>query len=501
MRHWLKRWAGAWLLGGALLGAMPSWAGEPEDALWLDRLSFGVNAEGLADLRRIGRKAWLADQLRPGAPDPLPQAVQTELAAMSITREPASQLLEDLLEKRAAFKAAGAASEPMLRRDMRRSVTELKDEAARRTLLRAVHSSRQLQEQLTWFWFNHFNVVSEGNPELSALMGDYEQRAIRSHAMGRFRDLLMAVATHPVMLVYLNNDRNVADHINENYARELMELHTLGVDGGYTQQDVQQLAQVLTGLGLRRPTGSPMPAQAKSFSDGMSVFYPGRHVAGAKTLLGTKLEAGGWSQIEQALDLLARQPATARHIARKLAQYFVADEPSPALVARLSQRFLDTEGDIAAVMTTLVESPEFEASLDHKFKDPVRFVVSALRLTLPADAAWRPQRVQYWLARLGQPLYGRRTPDGYPLTSGAWAGSGQLAQRFEVAQDIAAGTHYPNDTRRESNLHSLAPGDAFSKEVLLPGLSARSREVLQQASPQPQEWRALLLASPEFMTR
>lgn len=532
---WLAAAAAGLLAGASGLARAAGPSPAVADALWLDRLTFGVTEQDLAELRRIGRPAWLAAQLRPAPDGALPEAVAREIAAMRLSRESGPQILEDVIDMRALARMPPASAadaggmmggesmqapvrppldrvgrpavtgqDTALRREVRRAANDLRDEAVQRSLLLAVHSPRQLQELLTWFWFNHFNVNPDGNPTMLAMVGDYEHNAIRRHVLGRFRDLLGAVATHPAMLVYLNNDRNGRGRINENYARELMELHTLGVDGGYTQQDVQQLAQVLTGLGVRRPIGTPMPPRIPTFYEGMSLFHPGLNIPGPKVLLGRTLEAQGWAQIEQALDMLARHPATARHVTRKLAQFFIADQPSPALLDRLAQRFRDTDGDLAAVMATLVNSPEFEASLDRKFKDPVRYVISAVRLTMPAampaGMPLRPQRLQLWLNQMGQSIYGRRTPDGYALDSTPWSGSGQMARRFDVAQEVAYAVHF-GEARSEAERRSLSPDSAFSREVLLPSLSARTREVLEAAAGRPAEWRALLLSSPEFMTR
>lgn len=497
--HWRMS---AWVFGLLVL-FWASWvhAGEREEALWLQRLSFGVTPQSLADVQRTGREAWLAQQWRRDMPLASAPAVQARIEALKVSQLTGLQALAQVQAQRALLRErADPASAAMQRKQLRSELDALQGQAIQRTLLRAVYSPQPLREVLTWFWFNHFNVVAEGDFVLQAMVGDYEQNVIRHHATGRFRDLLQAVATHPAMLVYLNNDRNVRGHINENYARELMELHTLGVDGGYTQQDVQQLARILTGLSVGRPGDSRLPDGAVSLSGGLALFLPRRHEPGPKTLLGRTLDQDGWAQIEQALDMLARHPATARYISLKLARYFVADEPSPDLVQRLSRRFLDTEGDIAAVMQTLVNSPEFAASLGRKFKDPVHYVVSAVRLMLPNDPVeLRVARLQGWLRQLDEPLYGRRTPDGYPLVASAWNGSGQMTQRFEVAQQIAKAQHL--DLPEAGGIRLLGPQDEFSQRVWLPGLSSRSREVLQEAQAHPVVWRRLLLSTPEFMFR
>jgi uncharacterized protein (DUF1800 family) len=321
---------------------------------------------------------------------------------------------------------------------------------------------------MTWFWANHFSVF-QFKANLRVLIADYEERAIRPHALGRFRDLLGAVARHPAMLIYLDNARNAAFGLNENYARELMELHTLGIGGGYTQADVQELARVLTGFGVYQ---------------GEYRFFPKRHDWGEKTLLGRPLRARGERELDGALDLLAAHPSTARLIARKLAQHFVADDPPAALIDRLSATFRKSDGDIAATLRVLFESPEFRASLGGKFKDPLHYLVSAARLAL-GERPIEPQAVQAMINALfamGEAPYGRPTPDGYPLTRTEWAAAGQLAVRFEAAR--AVGYRVPV---------------RFPLE-LLPSLGDPTRSVLAKAA-SAQEWNMLVLSSPEFMHR
>jgi len=321
---------------------------------------------------------------------------------------------------------------------------------------------------MTWFWMNHFSVF-QNKANVRVLVGDYEERAIRPHALGRFGDLLTAVAHHPAMLVYLDNARNSAGRLNENYARELMELHTLGVKGGYNQADVQELARVLTGFSVR---------------EGEFQFYPRRHDFGPKTLLGRPIRSSGERELAEALDLLASHPSTSRFVSRKLAMHFVSDDPPEALVERMARAFRASEGDIALTLRAMFESPEFRASLGGKFKDPLHYMVSAVRFA--ANGAVIPRedvdRMINALAGMGQPLYGRPTPDGYPLTRTEWTSPGQLATRFEVARGVGY--------RRVGRL---------SDELPVP-LSDTTRQTLSKAS-DPKEWNLLLLSSPEFMSR
>jgi len=322
---------------------------------------------------------------------------------------------------------------------------------------------------MTWFWMNHFSVFQQKGP-IRAMVGDYEEHAIRPNALGRFRDLLGASARHPAMLVFLDNARNSAGRLNENYARELMELHTLGVDGGYTQRDVEALARVLTGWSLSFAGGEP------------ARFYPRRHDSSDKQLLGATIRGSGAAELDQALDLLARHPSTARFVSRKLAMFFVGDDPPADLVARMAATFSATDGDIAQVLRTMFASAEFRASLGTKFKDPLHYTLSALRLALDQRPLPDPMPVIAALARMGEPLYARATPDGYPLTRTDWASPGQLATRFEIARAIA----YRLPTRLPSDL--------------APPVGEATRDALAKAS-SPQEWNLLLLSSPEFMHR
>ena len=381
-------------------------------------------------------------------------------------------------------------------------------------MLRALYSPTQLREKMTWFWMNHFSVFA-GKGNLRVLVGDYEERAIRPHALGRFRDLLGATVRHPAMLHYLDNARNAAGRINENYARELMELHTLGVDGGYSQQDVQELARVLTGVGIaRQPEGNEAPRMQPALRrhyvrNGLFEFNPQRHDWGPKTLLGQPLRAEGLAEVDEALDRLARAPATARFITRKIALFLVGDQPPPALLQTLARTFERSDGDIAAVLEALFNAPEFRASLGQRFRDPVHYVLASLRLAHGDAVLPGAEPALGWLQRLAEPLYGRATPDGYPLEAAAWAGSGQMSTRFEIARAIGAGVATaPMPTPREKEMR-MAEQSASQRtppplaqsayvRALQPTWSAATRNALAQAA-SPREWNLLFLASPEFM--
>ena len=474
---------------------------------WLDRLSWGAQPSGWQALRQQGEAAWLAAQLRPAPLARLPEAAQRQVDALSITQTPADTLWLRLeAQRRAADAQPDEEARKAAQQAYQQAMNLVAREATQRAVWRALYSPQQVQEQMVWFWCNHFHVF-QGKANLRALVGDYEERAVRPHALGRFRDLLGAVVRHPAMLRYLDNEHNAAGRLNENFARELMELHTLGVDGGYTQRDVQELARVLTGVGVVLPDAPPPRLrpewQALWVRQGAFEFNPARHDSGPNTLLGAPLRAQGLAELDEALDRLARAPATARHVCRQLARFWVADEPPPALVERLAGVFLRSQGDIAQVLRALVDAPEFLASLGRKFRDPVHFVLAGLRFAYDDRVILNPNPVLGWVARLGQPWYGRVTPDGYPLDQAAWSGSGQMAARFEVARAMASGPSWLFRTEAPPLLEQPAfpqLSNALYHEAVAQALGPPTRQALAQAT-SAQDWGTLLLSSPEFMHR
>ena len=472
---------------------MPKLAVAPADAAaqraWLDRVSWGANADEARQVASLGVPRWLGAQLHPG-PATLPAAAQAQIDAMRISRTPMEQLAGELEDQRKAADAlADDDAKKAARQAYQQALNQLAREAQRRFLLRALYSPNQLQEQMTWFWMNHFN-VSTRKANIRALVGDYEETAIRPHALGRFRDLLGATLHHPAMLRYLDNAQNAARRINENYARELMELHTLGVGSGYSQGDVQELARVLTGVGV-------------SQGGGRFEFNPARHDTGAKTLLGAPITQHGLAEVDEALDRLARAPATARFISNKLAVYFVADVPPPALVERMSATFQRSDGDIAAVLTTMFESPEFAASLGRKFRDPVHYAVASVRLAYGARVVANVDPMIGWINRMGETLYAHETPDGYPLTQDAWASAGQMTTRFEIARAIGANgaVLFRGDNQSPLEQPPFPPlADSAPVRDGLLNLSSATRHALAQAAT-PQDWNTFYLASPEHNHR
>ncbi|MGN8096286.1 DUF1800 domain-containing protein [Methylobacterium sp. 22177] len=473
------------------------------DAAFLDALTWGATPSAFARLTAEGRARWLNAQLHPPAESRLPPAAQAQVDALT----PPGSLFERAQALNAQAKAAKDIADPEARKAAQQAFQAALNTAARNAasvwVLRALYSPDQLRERLTWFWFNRFN-VHQGKSTLRAAVGDYLDTAIRPHVLGHFRDLLMASLRHPAMLRYLDNDANAAGRPNENYAREIMELHTMGVGSGYAQGDVEALARILSGVGIDMKPETPKlrPEHAADFRrDGLFAFNPDRHDYGDKVFLGTRIRGRGWAEVEEAVDLIARNPATATNVSRALATYFLGQPPDDALVARLAAVFTRTDGDIAAVMEALVREPALAAGRAGAFKDPVRYVFSALRMAYDERVIRNAGPVLGWLNRLGEGLFNRSTPDGYPLDAAAWTGPGQLATRFEVARQIgsgSAGLFKPAlpDQPEEPAFPVLANGLYFA--ALSGTLSAATRAALAQAV-SPQDWNTLYLASPEFM--
>ena len=494
------------IAGVALLAlAMPALAARSDPAAriaWANRLTWGVSPVA-ATGDQPGSDRWLAAQLAM-TDATLPGPAAEQVAAMRINREPLAALV---VEQDAASRAANALTDPVQKKAAQdayqKSMNALADEARTRSILRDLYAPDQLREQMTWFWFNHFNVQA-GKRDVRAMVGDYEE-AVHAHALGRFRDLLAATLHHPAMLRYLDNDQNAAGHINENYAREIMELHSMGVGSGYSQADVQELARILTGVGVNLKPDAPKlkPAwQPLYVRAGLFEFNPARHDFGDKHFLGHTIKGSGLSEVDQALDLIARSPATAHHVSEGIATYFMGDAPPAAVVDRMAATYQHSDGDIAQVMRTMVRSPEFPASLGHAFKDPVHYAVSAVRLAYGDRVILNAQPVIGWMNRMGEGLYNHETPDGYPLASAAWSGPGQLATRFDIARQIGGGS---SGLFRPASATADQPAfpqlqNALYYDGLSAGLTPATRQTLTQAT-SPQEWNALFLSSPDFMRR
>lgn len=365
-------------------------------------------------------------------------------------------------------------------------------------LLRAVYSHRQLYELMVDFWSNHFNIFAAKGAD-RWLVTSYDRDTIRPHALGRFRDLLLATAQSPAMLFYLDNWLSVSPNVslgrfrannrkrglNENYARELMELHTLGVDGGYTQKDVQEVARCLTGWTIRRPRG-----EAEFHFDSRL------HDHGEKIVLGTRIPAGGGMEDGlRVIDLLARHPSTARFISLKLARRFVADDPPTSLVAKAAETFRRSDGDIRAVLRILIDSAEFFSAEAYraKVKKPLEFVASALRIT-GAETHITHQLLRY-LGRMGEPLFLALPPTGHPDVGASWISPDALLTRINFATDLV-NNRIPGV---RANLEASAKRDSVMRVIASEDLSPATRAAL--AETEGSQSVALLLAAPEFQRR
>ncbi len=476
----------------------------PGDLALIDRVTWGVNTSVAGQYLALGRDRWLDAQLHPPPKDRLPASAQAAIDAMPIASKPAAEIAMPLAaQSRAANQSGDIEQKKAAQQAYQQAMNDTARQAATRSLLRDLYSPDQLREKMTWFWFNHFNVL-QGKADIRATIGDYEERALRPYALGRFRDLLEATVKHPAMLRYLDNADNARGHINENYAREIMELHTMGVGSGYTQEDVQELARILTGVGVNfQPEGPKLTgaAQADYIRTGLFEFNPNRHDYSLKHFLGRTIEGGGFGEVAQALDIIARHPATANHICRQIATYFVADAPPPALVQRMAQTFQRTDGDIASVLGLMFRSPEFNAAPKSKYKDPMQFVLSAVRLAYDDKVVLNTAPIQGWLGRLAQGLYNHETPDGYPMTAASWSGPGQMAMRFEIARQIgsnSAGLFKPPGPDAVDHPAFPQIQNALYFSSLQQILGAPTRAALDQAV-SPQDWNTLFLSSPEFM--
>jgi uncharacterized protein (DUF1800 family) len=519
----------------------------------LNRLGFGPTPAAITRVRRAGLPAYIEEQLHPERiPD---AAVAAKLSGLTTLGKSTRELAEEhflpaMMERRQQQRRAaqdGAGGDPSDGKPQPRTPAQMETmrlqrapiaELSQQKILRAAYSDRQLEEVLVDFWFNHFNVFV-GKGQVRTYLVEYERDAIRPHVLGKFRNLLGATASSPAMLFYLDNwqstaamdapttaDREVARRheqdlrprarppraqpdrmrrertpgdipqgrrrgLNENYARELMELHTLGVDGGYTQKDVQEVARAFTGWTIATPRqGGPFR------------FDPRLHDDGEKLVLGHRIKAGGGQRDgEQVLDLLVKHPSTARHIALKLARRFVADDPPAALVARAAERFRQTDGDIREVVRTIVMSPEFFAKETYraKVKSPFEFVVSAVRATV-IDTTNALPLVQA-VRDLGMPLYGAQPPTGYSDRAEAWVNSGALLNRMNFALALAGGRMRGLESTSVSS--RIEPDEARRTLVataLAGDVTETTATTAAKATTTPQAV-ALILGSPEFQKR
>jgi uncharacterized protein (DUF1800 family) len=514
----------------------------------LNRLGFGPRPGQVEQIVKTGLENWIQAQLHPeNIGDPVADARLAQFPALGLS---AAGLLaeyppQDVAAKRLGMKVdeyqkhlqdlakqpGGMNSLPF--KDQNEIVNELMEAK----IVRAVYSERQLAEQLDDFWFNHFNIFVYKDVDRWYLI-PYERDAIRPHVLGKFRDLLEATAKSPAMMYYLDNSSSADPHsfdrlklhpvhprpgeklpplggkrgLNENYGRELMELHTLGVDGGYKQEDVIEVARAFTGWTIESPRENP------------AFYFDARiHDPGQKRVLGKNIKGGGIKDGEQVLDVLVKNQHTAMHISQQLAERFVSDDPPPDLVARMAKTFEKSKGDIRAVMTTMIYSPEFwsRAAFRAKVKTPFELVASTAR-ALGADVD-QPMQLVQWVTRIGEPLYQCPTPNGYSDKAAAWVSTGALLNRVNFAVALTG-----NKVRgAQVDINSLVGTDLgvnsklalerIEAEFLAGQVSDSTRATLEQEMAEPRILGAklddpvtqvnvglitgLVLGSPEFQKR
>jgi uncharacterized protein (DUF1800 family) len=517
-----------------ILGAQGSAHDSPRLARHvLDRITFGARPGDVNRVMQRGISRFINDQLHPdrladtALNDRLQGFETLGLDSRAIAERyeiPALQARREQMQMADPPATAPNDRRPAAPDGVRMQANLPLVELSAQKVLRATYSERQLEEVLTDFWFNHFNVDARKGP-VRYMLTEYERDTIRPHVLGRFRDLLGATAKSPAMLFYLDNwmsadpdgphvDRARAARprggaglgagirrlqrpstavepapqqagrrpmgLNENYGRELLELHTLGVDGGYTQKDVTEVARAFTGWTIETPR-----------MGGGFRFAPALHDDGEKVVLGHRIKAGGGEHDgEEVLDILASHPSTARFISTKLARRFVSDAPPPALIDRMAATFRKTDGDLRAVMTVLLTSPEFVApeALHAKVKTPFEFVVSSLRATGAEVSDARP--LVRTIQQLGMPLYQCQPPTGYKDDGEAWVNTGALVNRMNVALAMANGRLQGVTIPDRSDRAALLPGDASSSTI---GTIARAQTASQAL--------ALTLGAPEFQRR
>ena len=527
-------------ISGAFGGPQPTARAFPNDPQTIThviaRIAFGARPGDVENVQKQGLQEYIDQQLHPERiPDPDVNARLAELTTIGMSsREIVEKFALPMLELRRDKKQAKASdTDPNAKpspeaRGVQQKANSVLVELGEQKMLRAVYSDRQLQEVLTDFWFNHFNVDARKGQD-RFLLTEYERETIRPHVLGTFRDLLEATAKSPAMLFYLDNwmsadpngprpdvatlrrggrsrfmspmvrpqakQNNQRRGLNENYGRELMELHTLGVDGGYTQKDVTEVARAFTGWTIDNPR------QGGAFR-----FEPRLHDEGEKIVLGHRIKSGGgMNDGEQVLDILANHPSTAHFISFELARRFVSDDPPPSLVERTAARFRDTGGDLREVMRTILTSPEFlGADVYHaKVKTPFEFVVSAVRTT-DAEVSDAMPLVRA-MQQLGMPLYQCQPPTGYKDTADAWANTGALVNRMNFALALAS-DKLPgisvSSLRSAIGSSQSAAGSPQSAVIRLLGddVSETTRATIAKATAAPQMI-ALALGSPEFQKR
>lgn len=512
----------------------------------LNRLGFGARPGDVERVKSMGLENYINQQLAPEKlADTVAENKVKELSTLTMTTaelyekypQPA-RLLRDLQNRGMLPKDQ---ENPRQNEESRKVIQEyykekgleppqrIMAELHASRILRAVYSERQLQEVMVDFWTNHFNVFA-GKGADRWLLPAYDRDTIRPHAMGKFSTLLQATAQSPAMLFYLDNFQSVTPNanrpraqmlpnapaqqrrgINENYARELMELHTLGVDGGYTQKDVQEVARCFTGWTIFQPRGGaagamPLRGEAARRVPGTFFFNARTHDDGEKIVLGQKIAAGGgFNDGLKVLDILARHPSTAKFIATKLVRHFVSDTPPPALVQRVAVTFTKSDGDIRETLKAIFFSNEFNSPEAYraKVKRPFELVISAIR-TLGADTNGGPG-THRWIERMGEPLYGYQTPNGYSDAAESWVNTGGLLERMNFGLALAGnrvqGTKVDLTQFATANTDKNKLVDVSLKTILAGEVSVSTKQTLlkqlDQSDPVAKVI-GLILGTPEF---
>jgi uncharacterized protein (DUF1800 family) len=442
-------------------------------------------------------RGWLLAQLDGGPPS-------------TRAPEPASPVA--IAEAIRAFRLAGQ-GDPQQRMIARRRLVDVASAEAASALEERVTTERPFVERLVMFWSNHLCVSVAAKILVAPLAGSYEREAIRPHVLGRFEDMVLASAKQPAMLVYLDNFQSIGPSsraarlarrqrgprgLNENYARELLELHTLGVDGGYTQQDVQELARTLTGWTV---SGLAGPGQAARLNAGRGRrqrtpgdafdstigfgFQDALHEPGSRTVLGVQYREEGVAQGERVIRALCRHPSTAQFVATKLVRHFVADDPPPAAVTKISRVFRESAGDLRVVSRALVELPEAWNADTRKFRPPQEWLIAVLRAL---DAETAGERATGILRQLRQPLWAPQAPKGFGDTTQEWADPDSLLNRAELARTLAARLRFRDDPRMLLDVVDVSEADPL-------------RTLLSDTSIPPADRLALGIAGPAFQWR
>lgn len=457
------------------------------------RFGYGTQLSEQQDIKKMGLNNWMTKQLSGN----IPESPQLQNSLQLLTTNSLPSIL-DLLKQ---FKEIDD------KEGIKNLEKDLFEKTVQKDTLLALYSKNQLREKMTWFWFNHFNVYSNKGLD-KILFADYED-TIRKNALGNFRTLLLSSLKSPAMLFYLDNFQNTAPNsfinqknpnkikgINENYARELLELHTLGQGNGYNQKDIQELARVLTGFTFRNNNEELKIAdkfKPDVVIDGLFLFDPRRHDFGDKLFMGHVIKGRGYKEIDDVLNILVSSHYTATHISRQLAIYFVNDNPSNELVEKMSSTFIKTKGDIASVLSVMFNSQEFwnEENQFSKFKMPNEYVYSLIRLVYNDNIINETKPVLNQLTDLGQRPFGHLTPDGYGLKNKDWQSSEQMSKRFNISN---------NFNRLKTPLlkeYSFNYEDTF--KIIEPILSSNTKQVLDNALPK--EKMGYLLASPELINK